>query len=148
MKEIVSRMKDQAGADTSATAYEKARELVRDPDSNIRRKLAARQDMRPEILYYLAEDASPDVRREIAANTATPAPHLILARKDSKMRCELSGKIGKLLPHCLDAQNRLRDIVIGCWNLARDQLDRVSDIVKRSRISPMRHSSSAGWRAT
>lgn len=133
MKEVMSRMKDQAGADASAVAYEKARELARDPDSDIRRKLAARQDMRPEILYYLAEDASPDVRREIAANTATPAPaHLILARdRDSKVRCELSSKIGKLLPHLpADAQNRLRDIMIEVLEiLARDQLDRVRQIL-------------------
>jgi uncharacterized protein (DUF2336 family) len=133
MKGIMSRMMEKARLVAVAPAYEEARDLANDPDSNIRRKLAARQDTRPEILYYLAEDVSPDVRCEIAANAATPAPaHLILARdKDSKVRCELSRKIGKLLPHLPpDAHSKLRDVTIEVLEiLARDQLERVRQIL-------------------
>lgn len=130
---MISRKMDQAGIAAGIIAYEEARELARDPDSNVRRRLAARQDTRPEILYYLAEDASPEVRREIAANTATPAPaHLILARdKDDNVRCELSGKIGRLMPHLpVAVQNKLRDVTIEVLEiLARDQLVRVRQIL-------------------
>lgn len=130
---MISRKMDQAGTPAGIIAYEEARELARDPDSNVRRRLAARQDTRPEILYYLAEDASPEVRREIAANVATPAPaHLILARdKDGDVRCELSIKIGKLMPHLpIAVQNKLRDVAIEVLEiLARDQLVRVRQVL-------------------
>lgn len=130
---MISRKMDRIGAAAGIIAYEEARELARDPDSNVRRQLAARQDTRPEILYYLAEDVSPEVRREIAANAATPAPaHLILARdKDDAVRCELSGKIGKLMPHLpVAVQNKLRDVTIEVLEiLARDQLLRVRQIL-------------------
>jgi len=53
-------------------SYEEAKELARHKDPAVRRILAARPDLRPEILYYLAEDPHPDVRRQIAANQATP----------------------------------------------------------------------------
>ena len=129
----MSRKMDQTGTAAGIIAYEEARELARDPDSNVRQRLAARQDTRPEILYYLAEDASPEVRREIAANVATPAPaHLILARdKDGGVRCELSSKIGKLMPHLpVAVQNKLRDVTIEVLEiLARDQLVQVRQIL-------------------
>ena len=133
MKQIMSDMSGQGGGTEHALAYEVARELARDPDSEVRRNLAAREDTRPEILYFLAEDASPNVRRVIAMNMATPAPaNLILARdKDDEVRCALSSKIGKLMPHLpADAQNRIRDITIEALEiLARDQLQRVRQIL-------------------
>lgn len=136
MKSIMSRVMEGVGLKDNTPAYEEARDLARDPDSDVRRKLAAREDTRPEILYFLAADASPDVRREIVANAATPAPaYLLLARdKDNEVRCELSGKIGKLLPELPeDAQNRMRDIVVEVLEiLARDQFERVRRILSES----------------
>ena len=42
--------------------YEDAKRLARSDDVNARRKLALRADMRPEILYFLAEDKASEVR--------------------------------------------------------------------------------------
>ncbi|MCH8922737.1 MAG: hypothetical protein IIA67_06270, partial [Planctomycetes bacterium] len=53
-------------------SYDDSKSLARDHDGGKRRKLAARRDVRPEILYYLATDELVEVRREIATNTQTP----------------------------------------------------------------------------
>lgn len=136
MKGLMSRMLARAGLGSHELTYEEARDLARHPDSKVRRDLAARQDVRPEILYYLAVDTSTDVRLEIAANAATPAKaDLILARDgDDRVRCELAGKIARLMPDLSeDAQNRLRDITIEVLEiLARDQLSRVRQILSET----------------
>lgn len=130
------RMFGRPGLGSRELTYEEARDLASHPDSTVRRELAARQDVRPEILYYLAVDASSDVRLEIAANATTPAKaDLILARDgDDRVRCELAGKIARLMPHLPeDAQNRLRDITIEVLEiLARDQLTRVRQILSET----------------
>ena len=38
----------------------------------MRRELASNRTTKPEVLYFLAEDKSSDVRRKIAANVKTP----------------------------------------------------------------------------
>lgn len=121
------------GTGRPTLTYEEARDLARHPDGEVRRRLAQRQDVRPEILYYLAEDASPDVRLEIAANAATPPKaDLVLAYDaDDRVRCELAGKIANLVPHLSpEVQSRLRDITIEVLEiLARDQVSRVRQIL-------------------
>ena len=49
-----------------------AKHLARHEDPKVRRALAARNDVKPEILYFLAEDPSHPVRPAAAANTTTP----------------------------------------------------------------------------
>jgi uncharacterized protein (DUF2336 family) len=136
MKGLVRRMLGRAGIGADELTYEEARDLARHPDSKVRRELAARQDVRPEILYYLAVDASTEVRLEIAGNATTPAKaDLILARDgDDGVRCELAGKIARLMPHLSeDAQHRLSDITIEVLEiLARDQLSRVRQILSET----------------
>lgn len=133
MKTIMTRMMEHAGLADSAPSYEEARDLARHPDSEVRRKLAGRPDIRPELLYYLAEDASSEVRVEIAANQATPAQaNLLLARDaDDKVRCELAGKIARLMPHLsADDQSKVRELTIQVLEiLARDQMGRVRQIL-------------------
>lgn len=46
-------------------SYDDSKTLARDHHSATRRKLAARKDVRPEILYYLATDELVEVRREV-----------------------------------------------------------------------------------
>ncbi|MEE8283592.1 MAG: hypothetical protein V3R63_01230, partial [Alphaproteobacteria bacterium] len=109
--------------------YQESRELARHPDVAERRRLAARTDVRPEILYYLAEDPSALVRREIAVNEATPAhADVLLARDgDEVVRCELARKIARLAPH-LSAKEREKIwalTVEALEILAQDQLARV-----------------------
>ncbi|HEX9464996.1 MAG TPA: DUF2336 domain-containing protein [Alphaproteobacteria bacterium] len=114
-------------------AYEEAKRLARDPDLGVRRKLAARGDLRPEILYYLAEDTASEVRRVIAANEATPhqADELLLRDRDEAVRAELAQKVARLLPGLpQDAQNQARQRVIDMLEvLARDEAARVRAVI-------------------
>jgi uncharacterized protein (DUF2336 family) len=125
--------------------YEEAKRLARDPNLSVRRKLASRADVEPEILYYLAEDKAAEVRRVIAANEATPhqADQLLLRDQDEQVRAELAQKVARLLPGLpADAQDQARQRVIDMLEvLARDEAARVreaiSDAVKgMSDISP------------
>jgi len=109
--------------------YEKAKDIARNGDSKAREALATREDIQPELLYFLAEDAEPAVRRAIAANVATPAhADLILAKDtDDDVRQGLAGKIAALAPG-LDgpAYGRLHELTRGSIQvLARDELPRV-----------------------
>ncbi|HSR55042.1 MAG TPA: DUF2336 domain-containing protein [Alphaproteobacteria bacterium] len=121
-----SRAGDKADKPIS---YEESRELARHPDVEERRRLAARTDIRPEILYYLAEDPSPLVRREIALNAAAPAhADVLLARDgDEDVRCELAQKIARLTPHLsADAREHIRALTVEALEiLAQDELARV-----------------------
>ncbi len=63
--------------------YDQTKALARHADPKVRLDLAARTDVKPEILYFLADDSSPDVRRAIAANTATPRPADLLLARDA-----------------------------------------------------------------
>ena len=75
----MSRAKSRKNAE--AISYEEAKRLARDGDPKVRARLADRDDIRPEILYFLAEDDSPEVRCRIASNRKTPhQADLILAR--------------------------------------------------------------------
>jgi len=118
---------------TDDAAYEEAKRLARDPKLKVRQDLAARTDVRPEILYYLAEDAAPEVRRVIAANQATPhqADELLLRDKDEAVRAELAHKVARLLPGLpADAQDQARQRVIDMLEvLARDQAARVRTVI-------------------
>jgi len=80
--------------------YEEARELARHQDMAVRKSLAEREDIRPEILFYLAGDPAPEVRKAIAHNKATPARAYIELAKDSndEIRSDLAEKIAALAP--------------------------------------------------
>lgn len=81
-------------------SYEEAARLARSDDPEVRRRLAARTDTAPELLYYLADDPDAGVRREIAANSVTPAQaHLTLAMDgDEGVRSGLAAKLARLAP--------------------------------------------------
>lgn len=109
--------------------YQESRKLARHPDVAQRRRLAMRTDVRPEILYYLAEDPSPLVRREIAVNEATPGhADVLLARDgDEVVRCELARKITRLAPHIsVNEREQIRALTVEALEiLAQDELARV-----------------------
>src|SRR5690606_31749896 len=98
-----------------------------------RASLARRADARPEMLFYLADDPSPEVRRAIAQNPATPAQaDLLLAQDaDEEVRCQLARKIARLIPDLNETERaRVRDLAIETLEtLAQDQLPRVRAIV-------------------
>lgn len=113
--------------------YEEAKRLASVGSDAQRRALAARKDIRPEILYFLAEDKLVDVRRVIAGNDATPRQaDLLLARdSDESVRELLARKIARLAPQLSqEARVQIRDLTIEVLEtLARDQAIKVRRIV-------------------
>ncbi len=113
--------------------YEDARAALEKNQLAQRTELAGRSDSPPEMLYYLAGDESPNVRRKVAWNPHTPvqADELLADDKDDEVRCELARKISRLvpgLPH--DAQVKLREQMEAILEkLADDHLPRVRQIV-------------------
>ncbi|MEO3427532.1 DUF2336 domain-containing protein [Pelagibius sp. CAU 1746] len=114
-------------------SYEESRELAQNGSDKTRADLAARIDLRPEVLYFLAEDPSSEVRRRIAANAKAPRQaDLILARDaDEAVRAELASKVAKLTaPEGRDAQEKAQRFVEQTLEvLARDQATRVRQIL-------------------
>jgi hypothetical protein len=83
-------------SDPEPLSYEAARDSAGSNDWQQRRDLALRQDVPPEILYFLASDSVSKVRCAVAGNPATPAKgNLLLAGDgDLAVRTELATKIG------------------------------------------------------
>lgn len=125
-------------------SYDDSKNLASDHDGDTRRKLAARRDVRPEILYYLAADQLVEVRREIATNTRTPrqADRLLVDDVDDEVRCELARKIGRLAPKLSqEEKDQVYKLTFEILDaLAHDELPRVRQIVaeeiKRSDAIP------------
>jgi uncharacterized protein (DUF2336 family) len=118
--------------------YEEAKRLLQDGDPEVRRALAERHDVQPEILYYLAEDDVPDVRLAIASNRTTPRQaDLILSNDpDDDIRINLAEKVSSIIPENLAfGEGKLHKITSEILrNLAKDQATRVraalSDAIK------------------
>ena len=122
-----------AVSDQTPISYEESKELAKNSDVSVRLDLARRSDLRPEILYFLAEDPSAEVRRQIAANSQTPMQaDLILARdSDETVRIDLVSKISALRPE-LDSDQREkaeRYISEVLEILAQDQTTRVRQVL-------------------
>jgi uncharacterized protein (DUF2336 family) len=113
--------------------YKKARDIAGQGSVAERQKLAAHEDMEPEILYYLATDKAPEVRREIAENAGTPLQADAILAKDpnEEVRSELARKISRLIPELKPEQNKkLANMAMEVLStLARDELPRVRAIV-------------------
>lgn len=84
----------------SPLTYDEAKALAQHQDLTVRKTLAEREDIRPEILFYLAGDPSPEVRKMIARNKTTPARAYAELAKDSneEIRLDLAQKIASLAP--------------------------------------------------
>jgi uncharacterized protein (DUF2336 family) len=107
-------------------AYEAARSLAASPDIEVRRELAERIDLPPEILYFLATDDDVSVRAAVAANPACPAKgNLLLADDgDTAVRWSLAGKIGRMAKPGMGANTeRVLD------HLTRDRVVQVRAII-------------------
>lgn len=117
-------------------SYEEARELAAHKDSAIRAKLAAHPEVKPEILYFLTEDESPEVRRLVAANPATPpqAHPSLAADSDEQVRACLAAKIARLAPGLsAHEQDRLRRATYEALELlARDSIPKVREILSEA----------------
>ncbi len=130
---MMTLLQRQAAAPDPKLSYDESKRLARDGDPAVRVRLAGREDIRPEVLYFLAEDDSAEVRGRIAANVSTPRQaDLILARdRDQAVREALARKIEALLPE-LDADQQAQAykyLVEMIEILAQDQIVRVRQIV-------------------
>ena len=109
--------------------YEQARDLLDHPEVEVRRTLADRTDLEPEILFFMARDPDTIVRRLIATNAMTPdkASLLLAADDDADVRSDLADRLGRLLPGLsgADQEKAQRTIHQVLILLARDQLPRV-----------------------
>ena len=99
----------------------------------MRTELAEREDVRPEILYFMAEDKAPEVRRLVAANATSPkhADLILAGDADDEVRADLALKIGRLIPGLSKEETeRLQDLTFELLNiLAQDQVPRVRQII-------------------
>jgi uncharacterized protein (DUF2336 family) len=130
---MMKLFKRKAAAPDPKLSYDESKRLARDGDRVVRERLADREDVRPEVLYFMAEDDSAEVRVRIAANVSTPRQaDLILARdRDEAVRERLARKIETLLPELdADAQAQAHKYLVEVIEiLAQDQVTRVRQIV-------------------
>lgn len=114
-------------------AYERAKIIASQGDTEARRKLAADRSAPTEILYYLASDESMPVRKAVAANVTAPVQADFLLSNDTEVsiRMDLASKVGMRLGD-LDAETdaaiygQVRKVL---ENLVIDQLHTVRAIV-------------------
>ena len=130
---MIRRLFGCKGRVSDPVDYEDAKRLARDETVEERRTLVGREDAQPEILYYLAEDESPVVRRQIAANKSTPrqADVMLAGDDDDQVRCDLALKIARLLPDLKpEEQTLVRELTLQALEvLAQDELPRVRQIL-------------------
>ena len=124
---------NQETPDQEPITYEKAKELARHEDSKVRQELAARKDLKPEILYYLAEDSDSGVRQTVAQNVAAPRQTDILLAKDddAAVRSDLASKIARVAPELsADEQDKAHRATYEALELlAKDQISKVREIL-------------------
>jgi len=117
----------------SPPTYDEAKEMASHSDASVRQEIASREDVSPEILYFLASDENPDVRRTVAQNMSTPRQvHEILARDDDEgVRTDIAEKLMRIAPHLSDDErDQLRQSMDRTLNiLARDQITKVRKIL-------------------
>jgi uncharacterized protein (DUF2336 family) len=113
--------------------YEDAKALAAHQDPQVRLAVAKRQDVPPEILYYLAEDGAAEVRLAVAHNMAAPRQaDVVLARDvDTTVRTGLAGKIARLAPGLsADEKDKIRRSTHEALEiLARDQITVVRQVL-------------------
>ena len=115
--------------ETEEVAYQDQKRLAHDGSSTDRRDLAARSDVRPEILYYLASDPDTEVRRKIASNHKSPRHADLLLASDDKpeVRTDVAGKIAEITIELAGGQkDNIYHLTMDALEvLARDQLAKV-----------------------
>jgi len=129
-------MTSKTAQNDKAGKYESNKLGAQSADAGLRVDLAAREDVEPEILYYLADDAAPEVRKNIAGNPSTPVQANTLLTQDENVdvRMELARKICRLLPglSAPETVDLLGQTIEILEILARDQLATVRAIVSNA----------------
>lgn len=123
-------------ANNGAMTYEETKALARHEDPTVRQSLAVREDIKPEILYYLAEDGNPEVRKAVAQNMAAPRQTDILLAKDSDadVRGDLASKIARVAPDLsADEKDKAYKATYEALELlAKDQITKVRGILSEA----------------
>jgi len=121
------------GPEEDTISYNESKHLAQHKDAAVRAKLAAREDIRPELLCFLAGDVSPEVRQAIAVNARTPAQAgpILAQDKDEAVRRQLAEKVARLTPELSrDQRNKAYGYLVETLDhLARDQVPRVRQIL-------------------
>lgn len=116
--------------------YEEAKRLAGSADIAARRALAARDDIAPEILFFLCRDEDPGVRLAVAANHRAPREaDLELARDpDDSVRARVGEKLGEARPIDLPALSAKKQAMTieTIETLAIDNSGRVREAIARA----------------
>lgn len=80
--------------------YEEAKRLASDPDPEVRRGIAGREDIEPELIYFLSKDDVAEVRLAVAGNRNAPREaDLVMAQdSDPAVRARVGQKLGEGRP--------------------------------------------------
>lgn len=136
MSAAKTRLVHLLGLPGQKLTYEQARDLLDHPDPAVRRDLAMREDIEPEILFYLARDPDANVRRVIANNPHTPeqASVLLAIDHDEDVRCDLAERVGRIVPDMTpdEKSKAWRAVHQALILLARDQLPRVRRVLSHA----------------
>lgn len=115
------------------SSYEEARTALEAKKHADKLILAGKKNTPQEVLYYLAEDENPIIRKEIASNSNTPSQaDKILSNDDcEEVKQELARKIARFFPNISDTGTvEIRDKAIELIEiLANDQLPSVRQIL-------------------
>ncbi len=116
--------------------YDQSKELLQSQLPKDRLKVATSQDAKPEVLYFLANDPEPKIRRAVASNDKTPVhADLILARdSDDTVRMDLAAKIARLAPTVHERHgDKLKQLTYEALEtLIEDQTVRVRQILSET----------------
>lgn len=114
-------------------SYEDAKKIAASGSVAERQELATHNTLEPELLYFLAEDKAPEVRKEIAKNDGAPlqADEILAHDPIAEVREELAYKIGRLIPTLTNSESeRLTEMALAVLEvLANDELPDVRAIV-------------------
>ncbi|MBK5911381.1 hypothetical protein CCR85_07725 [Rhodothalassium salexigens] len=121
------------GLSPERLSYEQSREILAAGAPAQLTALARRPDLRPEILYYLAQQGPSGARLAVAQNPHTPIQaDKLLAEDDlDDVRSELARKIARIVPTATAQENaRLRESALAILEtLAQDQVPAVRRIL-------------------
>ena len=132
----VSKVSSQSNLKNTGSSYEDNKARALSTEVAVRAELAAHEEAEPEILYYLTDDSSGKVRKNLALNPCTPVKaNLILAQdEDEEVRMELARKICRLLPDLSGEQTAiiLEKTIEVLEILAKDQVTAVRAIISET----------------
>jgi uncharacterized protein (DUF2336 family) len=133
---LEKRILGEDGDISTPLTYDESKTLARHEDPLIRRALATRVEIPPEILYFLAQDSDVEVRRAAAANAALPhqADFALAKDADEAVRSEVAGKIAQIAPGLTaHEQDRQRNATYETLEtLAKDQESGVRKIISET----------------